>query len=145
MIAPCYIIQGERSMISVLGLSKSKSGDCIKRSCRLDDTGSTGHSVDIPMLTGGVLIQTNTDHNVVRVDPLWAAGDELLLNSVERKVVMKKEMTKLLPNNGELTVDNCISAMSVEPVFNRQTIYTVIYGFDIETNECFYDAIRYCD
>lgn len=78
-------------------------------------------------LKPNILVVSNHDHDVYNINPAWADGDFLLLNSIERK----KECIKAIKNMPEYSVEECFKVMEVEPVKNHMTVYTVIMKFDI--------------
>jgi len=111
MIAPCYFIvsgsqKGEGSIIT-----RNRTGEVE----RLELTEERDH-----------IIQTNIDHWMSVVDPVWAGDDFLLKNAIQRRSVCYRCFQE---NQIEQTNDNtewCFRLLGTPPVCNVQTLYSTL-------------------
>jgi N-acylethanolamine-hydrolysing acid amidase len=76
----------------------------------------------------GFISQTNIDHWVDKVDSKWAAGDELLKNSIERRDKSCQLLSKvnLEEKSLEEIEKDLFFVLEQYPVYNYQTVYQVI-------------------
>lgn len=141
--SPCYITrtfidyQNKNYEYGVHALGKNRKS--YTRQCRINDIGNVNNIIegkekeDEKLETETLLkecdyvIQTNHDHNYKKINLGWAAGDPLLLNSLDRKLVFKKKMQQAKP----LTVDKCFDIMNTIPIKNQFTVYTTVVAIDI--------------
>lgn len=132
MIAPCYITVATTRYLNIYEVGCNNCVRYYKINYNMSNmTDYTDQKI-------AFLVQTNTDYNVKQVDEYWCDGDELLINSVDRK----NKMVELLKNT-ELTHDNCVEMLKTEPVFNDETVYTTIMSVNIDETEMTYDSLRF--
>lgn len=116
LMAPCYLIFGTPHM-----------GQCQERD-RYNSSKNYVYKCE-----DGVLM-TNIDSGVEEVDPKWADGDDLLLNALDRRACFIDAVRRVFPDRvtnerlheREDKIDALFKVMRTPPVFNGQTIYTVI-------------------
>lgn len=115
LIAPCYLIMGTK-----------RSGTCFTRhykKCPRSEDGANGYNTSATSI-----VMTNIDYGIDTVDPKWADGDDLLLNAIERRqcflTTMREQINEKIASNEK--IDRMLKIMQTEPVFNSQTIYTVL-------------------
>ena len=115
IIAPCYLVitgcnQGEGTLIT-----RDRAGDVNPLILKDSKT--------------NCLLMTNIDHWLEKVDVKWACGDDLLLNSVERRTTANQLMSNVKFEKDQKIEDienELFKVLETYPVYNYQTVYQVI-------------------
>lgn len=113
-ISPCYLVIAQPDYSDLLMIDRNFIG-------------AYGSNTEI--------VQTNIDQDIKVVDPKWANGDELLLNSIIRRDKNRQDIYELKKINSE----ELFKIMKNEPVFNNQTVYTTIMC----PNDGLYESVYY--
>lgn len=108
IMAPCYLV--------ITG-AKPCQGTLITRT-------RTGTLKPINLSKREYIVQTNIDHWVHSIDPVWAGDDELLQNALERRIA--NECNLKTYEQGENYLDFAFKIMSEFPTCNDQTVYQVV-------------------
>ena len=83
----------------------------------------------LPM-KGRYLVQTNHDPGITRVDPRWAANDEILLTTVERQLQIIEYIDSIA---GLPSVRGMCKLLKEAPIRNRFTVYSAVMSSSTST------------
>jgi len=114
IISPCYlVITGPKQGEGVL-LTRDRDTD-VKRLnlCDLKDK--------LRFIT-----QTNIDHWENKVDKDWASGDDLLLNSIERRTKSQDYLKTMEYKDKGQFIEDLFTHLFTPPILNYQTIYSTM-------------------
>jgi hypothetical protein len=78
--------------------------------------GDKGYSISA---SSNYMVQTNHDEMMMKVDVNWADGDDLLLNTIDRKDAFEKNLSTLRMR----TEQSVFSAARHDPIINKDTIF----------------------
>jgi len=110
LIAPCYVC---------LAGSRKQQGMIITRDRDGEARGPQRLSEQTPFV-----VQTNIDGWIQQVDSVWADGDSLLLNAIERRTVACS-LASARTETG-FSFDDAFALLNHSPVRNELTIYSSI-------------------
>lgn len=115
IISPCYlVITGTKNGQGVL-LTRDRDTD----TNRLVLADSSTKSLKF-------ITQTNIDHWKNEIDEVWANGDDLLLNSLDRRKTSLEILEKIEYKDQDQMKEDLFKHLFSYPVFNYQTIYSTI-------------------
>eukprot|EP01080_Neovahlkampfia_damariscottae_P001500 gene1500-12117_t len=115
IIAPCYLV--------ISGCNKGE-GILITRN-RSDEV----KPLELKNSQSNYVLMTNVDHWVDKVTKKWACGDDLLLNSVERRICASQGISNIKFEKDQKIEDVesiLFSVLEKNPVYNYQTVYQVV-------------------